>query len=122
MGQHDLSYRLFFTHRRMVQDLLQKIVDEPWAELIDFDSGERVSSSYVSDEHEKRESDIVWKFRRKDGEEPAELYVLIELQSRPDPSMPVRFTVYSGLLYQTLLADLPPAAWRKLPPVIAVLV
>ncbi len=123
MGQHDLSYRLFFSHRRMVQDLLQKIVAEPWVELIDFDSGERVSSSYVSDDHNNRESDIVWKFRRKDGGEPAELYILIELQSRPDPSMPVRFTVYKGLLYQTMLADLPPAAWKKkLPPVISVLV
>ena len=122
MGQHDLSYRLFFSHRRMVQDLLQKIVAEPWVERIDFDSGERVSSSYVSDEHDNRESDIVWKFRRKDGGEPAEIYVLIELQSRPDPSMPVRFTVYNGLLYQNLLADLPPAAWRKLPPVLSVLV
>jgi hypothetical protein len=40
MGQHDLSYRLFFTHRRMIQDLLLKIVAEPWAEHIDFDSAE----------------------------------------------------------------------------------
>jgi Putative transposase, YhgA-like/Domain of unknown function (DUF4351) len=122
MGQHDLSYRLFFSHRRMVQDLLQKIVAEPWADLIDFDSGERVSSSYVSDGHDNRESDIVWRFRRKDGSEPAEIYILIELQSRPDPSMPVRFTVYKGLLYQNLLADLPPAAWKKLPPILAVLI
>ncbi len=92
MGQHDLSYRLFFTHRRMVQDLLQKIVDEPWVELIDFDSGERVSSSYVSDEHENRESDIVWKFRRKDGGEPAEIYVLIELPVAAGP-------LHAGALY-----------------------
>ncbi|HEX4961865.1 MAG TPA: hypothetical protein VF173_13560 [Thermoanaerobaculia bacterium] len=28
MGQHDLSYRLFFSHRRMIQELLREIVGE----------------------------------------------------------------------------------------------
>ncbi|MBW8874307.1 MAG: hypothetical protein JF614_05040 [Acidobacteria bacterium] len=42
MGQHDLSYRLFFSHVRMVCDLLREIVGEAWVELIDFGSAERV--------------------------------------------------------------------------------
>lgn len=42
MGQHDLSYRSFFAHRRMIEDLLREIVGERWVEHIDFDSGERV--------------------------------------------------------------------------------
>jgi hypothetical protein len=41
MGRHDLSYHLFFTHRRMIQDLLREIVGEQWVSRIDFDSGER---------------------------------------------------------------------------------
>lgn len=36
MGQHDLSYRLFFAHRRMIQDLLREIVGERWVERIDL--------------------------------------------------------------------------------------
>jgi len=40
VGQHDLNYRRFFNHRRMVQDLLREIVGERWVERIDFDSGE----------------------------------------------------------------------------------
>ena len=59
MGQHDLSYRLFFTHRRMIQDLLREIVGERWVERIDFDSGERVNASFVSARHENRESDVI---------------------------------------------------------------
>lgn len=35
MGQHDLSYRAFFVHRRMIQDLLREIVGEQWVERID---------------------------------------------------------------------------------------
>src|SRR4051795_4259878 len=68
VGQHDLSYRLFFSHRRMIQDLLREIVGERWVERLDLDSGELADPSFVSDKHDNRESDIVWRFRRKDGE------------------------------------------------------
>lgn len=57
LGQHDLSYRLFFVHRRMIQDLLQEILGERWVERIDFDSGELADASFVSDKHDNRESD-----------------------------------------------------------------
>jgi predicted transposase YdaD len=122
MGQHDLSYRLFFAHRRMIQDLLRDIVGERWVDLIDLDSGERVNASFVSPRHENRESDIIWKFRRKDGEEPVYIYILMEFQSRPDPSMPVRLMGYVSLFYQSLMANQPAAGWRKLPLVIPVVV
>jgi hypothetical protein len=46
----------------------------------------------------------------------------MEFQSRPDPSMPVRFMGYESLFYQRLMAGQPAADWRKLPPVIPVLV
>jgi predicted transposase YdaD len=125
VGQHDLSYRRFFAHPRMIRDLLRKIVDEPWVEKLDLGSAELANTSFVSGDRgkqENRDSDIVWKFRRKDGKEPVEVYVLLELQSRPDPSMPVRFTAYEGLFYQHLMAGRPSAAWREMPPVIPILV
>jgi hypothetical protein len=85
MGQHDRSYRAFFAHLRMVQDLLRDIVGERWVNLIDLDSGEQVNASFVSPRHEKRESDVIWKFLRKGGEEPVYVYILMEFQSRPAP-------------------------------------
>jgi predicted transposase YdaD len=122
MGQHDLSYRLFFTHRRMIQDLLREIVGERWVERIDLDSGELVNASFVSDRHEKRESDIIWKFRRKDRNEPLYVYILMEFQSRPDPAMPVRLMGYESLFYQNLMASQPAAGWKDLPLIIPVVV
>jgi predicted transposase YdaD len=122
VGQHDLSYRRFFDHRRMVQDLLRDIVGERWVELIDFDSGERVNASFVSDKHQNRESDVIWKFRRTDGGQPVYVYILLEFQSRPDPSMPVRFMGYESLFYQAIMAGRPASAWKDLPLVIPVLV
>jgi hypothetical protein len=122
VGQHDLSYRLFFAHQRMIQDLLREIVGEQWVERIDLGSGERVDASFVSPKHEKRESDVIWQFRRKDGGEPVYVYVLLEFQSRPDASMPVRLMGYVSLFYQRLMAGQPAAGWRKLPLVIPVVV
>jgi hypothetical protein len=61
VGQHDLSYRHFFAHRRMIQNLLREIVGEQWVERIDLASGERVNTSFVSAKHENRESDVIWK-------------------------------------------------------------
>jgi prophage antirepressor-like protein len=106
----------------MVQDLLREIVGERWVERIDFDSGEEVSASFVSPKHENRESDVIWKFRRKDGGEPVFVYILMEFQSRPDPSMPVRLLAYVGLFYQSLMKSQPAAGWKKLPLVIPVVV
>ena len=78
----------------MIQDLLREIVGERWVECIDFDTGERVDTSYVSPKHENRESDVIRKFRRKDAAEPVYVYILPEFQSRPDLSMPVRLMDY----------------------------
>lgn len=121
MGQHDLSYREFFSHLRMIRDLLREIVGEPWVERIDFDSGELVNTSFVSRRGKKRrETDVVWKFRRKNGDEPVYVYILMEFQSRPDPTMPVRLMAYMGLFYQALLASQPTSERRKLPLVIPI--
>jgi predicted transposase/invertase (TIGR01784 family) len=122
MGQHDLSYRLFFSHRRMIQALLQEIVGERWVELIDFNSGELVDTTFISPQHEKRESDLIWRFRRKDSGELVFVYILMEFQSRPDPSMPARFMSYLGMLYQRLMKNRSRKAWRKLPLVLPMVV
>jgi predicted transposase YdaD len=106
----------------MIQDLLREIVGERWVERIDIDSGERVNASFVSAKHESREGDVIWKFRRQDGAEPVYVYILLEFQSRPDPSMPVRLMGYVSLFYQTLMASQPAAGWKKLPLVIPIVV
>jgi hypothetical protein len=103
----------------MIRDLLREIVGEQWVERIDFDSGELANTSFVKGVT-NRETDIIWKFGRKDGSEPVYVYILIEFQSRPDPTMPVRFMVYMGLFYQKLLDSQPAAARGKLPLVIPI--
>ncbi|MEA2600398.1 MAG: hypothetical protein QOF89_1390 [Acidobacteriota bacterium] len=122
LGQHDLSYRLFFSHARMVCDLLREMIGEAWVELIDFASAERVNASFVSQTRRNRESDVIWKFRRRDTGDPVYVYVLLEFQSRPDRYMPVRLMTYTSLFYELLIAEGRLAPSGRLPQVIPIVV
>jgi hypothetical protein len=42
MAEHDPSYKLLFSHREMVADLIRGFVREDWVEGLDFDTLERV--------------------------------------------------------------------------------
>jgi len=106
----------------MIQDLLREIVGGRWVERIDFESGELVNATFISPQHENRESDLIWRFRRKDGGEPVFVYILMEFQSRPDPSMPVRLMSYMGMLCQRLMAKRPRELWKKLSPILPLVV
>jgi predicted transposase/invertase (TIGR01784 family) len=108
MQKHDNAYKHFFSHPLPVRDLLKDFVHEDWVQQMDFDTLEKMNSSYVTDELRDRESDIVWRIRRKDphtGEPGAWLYVylLLEFQSTVDAYMAVRVLAYVALLYQDLI-------------------
>jgi hypothetical protein len=60
-ADHDHGYKLLFAHAEMVRDLLTGFVDEPWVKELQFDTLQRVSASYVSDDLRDREGDIVWR-------------------------------------------------------------
>jgi len=122
LGRHDSSYHLFFSQARMIRDLLQEILGEDWVSLLDLSSAERVPNSFTSRRHQKRESDIIWRFRRKDNGEPVYVYILLEFQSRPDPYMAVRLMTYMGLFFEYLIAQGLLPASGKLPLVIPVVV
>ena len=118
MTSHDNSYKLLFSHAEMVRDLLLGFVKEEWVRDLDFQTLEKVGSSYVSDDIRDRHDDIVW--RVKWGKDWLYVYLLLEFQSTIDVYMPVRILTYVGLLYQDLIRtkQLPPSG--KLPPVLPV--
>jgi hypothetical protein len=46
--EHDASYKLLFSHARMVEDLLRGFVHEAWVHDVDWTTLERVSDSQIS--------------------------------------------------------------------------
>ena len=60
---HDHSYKLLFSHREMMADLLRGFVTAEWVHTVDLATLERVQSSQVSDDLRDREDDIIWRVR-----------------------------------------------------------
>jgi predicted transposase YdaD len=107
-----------FSHPRMIEDLLRGFIPKRWVVEINFETLEKVSGNYVSDELREREDDIIWRARWYKRHDWVYFYLLIEFQSTVDRFMAVRVMVYLGLLYQDLIkAKLIPKD-GKLPPVL----
>lgn len=118
MARHDNSYKLLFSEPSMVRDLLLGYVREDWVERLDFNSLEKVSGSYVSDDLKDREDDIIWRVRW--GDEWLYVYLLLEFQSTIDPFMAVRVMAYEALLYQDLIRQKALCRNGNLPPILPI--
>ena len=118
MTEHDPSYKLLFSHREMVADLVRGFIHEDWVAALDFDTLERVREIGTSHDLREREDDILWRLRW--GERWLYVYLLLEFQSSVDRLMAVRLLTYVGLLYQDLAAagQIPPGG--RLPPVLPI--
>lgn len=83
--EHDSRYKYLFSHPGFVDRLLSSFVNEPFVREIDFDRLERVNASFVSQEFQQRESDIIWKLPLKGS--TVYLFLLLEFQSTVDRRM-----------------------------------
>ena len=117
---HDASYRRLFSHASMIESLLRRYVAQPWIQRLDFQTLELVPSHYVSEQHEQRQSDLVWRLRYGPRGEWFYVYVLLELQSTPERFMAVRLLAYLMLFYQRLLRSGELTTDRRLPPVLPI--
>lgn len=116
MAEHDQSYKLLFSHKELVENLLRGFIDPPWVDELDFSTLERISGTYVSDDLRERLDDMVWRARWKDRD--LYIYILLEFQSEPDRLMALRMMVYLGLLLQDLARWMELGATDRLPPVL----
>ena len=115
---HDSSYKFLFSNPELVRDLIMGFIPDDWLHSLDYSTLEKVPGSYVSDDFQQREDDIVWKV--KVGEDWVYLYLLIEFQSSVDKYMALRMMVYIGLLYQDLIKRGDVLADGRLPPILPI--
>ncbi len=113
--EHDNSYKLLFSHPQMVEDLLTGFVPEAWVRELDFNTLEKVSNGFVSDDLRDREDDVIWRVRWGNGW--LYVYLLLEFQSTVDAYMAVRIHTYIGLLYQDLIKQKQLTPEGLLPPI-----
>ena len=115
---HDASYKSLFRSPLMVQHLIRCFCPDPVLDTIDFSTLAPLPSELISRALGKRHLDCAWMVNTQSGQP---LCFLLEFQRTPDPRMTLRTCVYSGLLYEALLAhELISADHRLWPPVLCI--
>jgi predicted transposase/invertase (TIGR01784 family) len=91
--KHDESYKSVLSVASNFLHLIKKyFANAPWIAGIADDTAERVDNSYVTSEYSNIDSDLIYKLKR--GGSDVYFYVLMELQSQVDFTMPFRLLRY----------------------------
>jgi hypothetical protein len=114
---HDSGYKILFSNRTIFRQLMESFVAQPWVAQLDFDRAERVDKSFVSEEYQQTESDLI--YRLPWGEDELYVYVLLEFQSTVDKWMALRMLNYITDFYMSWRKDHEDA--QKLPPIFPLL-
>ncbi|WP_206812035.1 Rpn family recombination-promoting nuclease/putative transposase [Paradesulfitobacterium ferrireducens] len=88
---HDKGYKELLANKATFLELLKTFVGEAWTEDIREDDLTRVEKSYILQDFNEKESDIVYRLHSR---EDMVFYVLLELQSTVDYGMPFRLLLY----------------------------
>ncbi|NJL29495.1 MAG: transposase [Thermoanaerobaculia bacterium] len=116
--RHDAGYKRLFSHAAMIEALLRRFVPAPWIAQLDFSTLELMPTHWVSEKHQQRESDLVWRLRFGPDGSFFFLYLLVEHQSTLFHHMAVRLLGYVSLFYQWVIQQKLLTPSRRLPPVL----
>ncbi|MDR1702636.1 MAG: Rpn family recombination-promoting nuclease/putative transposase [Sporomusaceae bacterium] len=122
--KHDPLFKNILSNQEMFLQLLA-FIKEKWVDTIDAGSLQKVNNSFVMPDFSKRESDIIYRAKTKDGENDIYLYVLTELQSSVNYFMPYRLLIYMICIWQEHLKQFDEKEIRRktfrLPPIIPII-
>jgi predicted transposase/invertase (TIGR01784 family) len=107
-NKNDKGYRRLLSERRNFLDLVKNHIAAPWADRIREDDLELIDKRFVTKDFRDREADVVYR-AKVDGRDTV-FYVLLELQSKVDFTMPFRLLVYMVELMRRLFAEAGPKA------------
>ncbi len=120
MGQHDVSYRILFSHKHLVDSLIRGFLPPEWVEGLDFETLAPVSEAHPTQDWSMRYNDSVWRLRWRTGRRWLYFYLMLEFQSTDEHFMAVRILSYEGVLYEHLQKALGLRSGDKLPIVIPI--
>ena len=102
---HDKGYKRVLKNRRVLLHMLRKYTDFAWVEDIREEDIEFEDKEFVTDYFHTYESDLICRIRR--GEQEIYLFLLMELQSGMDFTMPFRLLVYMVNLWEQYFRNVP---------------
>jgi len=95
---HDKSYKDLFSTKDAFLSFVNTFIQGEWVDKLEKDKLILVDKSFISADYEELESDIV--YQATIGKENVIFYVLLELQSSVDYSMPIRLLAYMVELWR----------------------
>jgi hypothetical protein len=115
--RHDRSFRLLFSHPRMVRDLLHGFPPEPWVEWLDLATLERIDLGKTGASADPLGKLPIWRVLWEGGSNW--VYLLLRHQREVDPFMGLSLGTCQALLYLELARrhDIAPEG-KPLPPVL----
>ena len=102
---HDKGYRQLLANKKTFLELLQTFVREGWVREIEEGNLTLVDKSYVLQDFSDKEADIVYRLRLRGTE--VIFYVLLELQSTVDHTMPFRLLQYMVEVWRDVYNNTP---------------
>ena len=118
--KHDETYKLIFSQRAAVEELIRNFVGTGLADELDFDTLELLPTDRISGGLVQRRLDLLCKVRFRD--DWLYLLVLLEFQSENDSFMALRILTYTCLTYEELIRRGEVKAGNRLPPLLPVAV
>ena len=118
--KHDETYRLIFSQRAAVAELVRSCVGGELASELDFRTLEALPTDRISGGLVQRRMDLLWKVCFRGGW--LYLLVLLEFQSESDHFMALRILTYICLTYEELVRRREFGAGDRLPPVLPITV
>jgi len=100
---HDKSYKDLFSTKDAFLSFVNTFVQGEWAGQLEKDKLILSDKSYILSDYEELESDIV--YTATIGKDNIIFYVLLELQSSVDHSMPIRLLMYMVELWRDKLRN-----------------
>ena len=116
--KHDETYKLIFSQRAAVEELVRNFVGEDLADELDFGTLKALPTDRISGGLVQRQVDLLWKIRFRGSW--LYLLILLEFQSESDYFMALRILTYICLTYEELVRRRELKAGDKLPPVLPV--
>lgn len=102
---HDTGYKHLLRSKQAFLQLLRSFIKHGWEEQVDAASLELVNHSFILQDFQDKEADIVYRAKIKDRD--VIFYVLMELQSTVDFLIPYRLLLYMNEIWRSIFKDVP---------------
>ena len=97
--KHDEIYKKLLSHYEIFLQLLG-FLKEKWVGHLDVNSLQKMNNSFILPDYSKKEADLIYRVKTKDGKNDIFLYILMELQYSVDFFIPYRLLVYMVGVWQ----------------------